>query len=145
MDAWISGLLAGLIATVVMTPVMMMGMSGPPGPSRLFAKITGGDANSQGLKMAGMMGHMVYGGVAGLVFGVLAVDAFGWTSGLIGWGLLFGVVLMAVMMMVWAPVIGMMAEMKTMEQSARMKMAVFAMGAHLVYGAVLGWLTQVFL
>lgn len=128
-----------------MTPVMMMGMSGPPGPSKLFARITGGDPNSQGLKMAGMMGHFAYGAVAGLVFGVLVVDVFEWTTAFVAWGLLFGVALQAVMMMVWGPMIGMMNDMKTMSRGGLMKMMVFAMTAHLVYGAITGWLTQVFI
>jgi hypothetical protein len=136
MDGWLAGLVGGLIATVAMTAVMMPFMRGvPPGPSFLFARVTGRAPES--LMMPGVGGHLAYGAVAGLVFGSITVRAFGWTLNLWGWGLLFGLILMAIAVMFLGPVSGMT---KAMEQKmgGMMKVAPVMMGAHLVYGVVLG-------
>lgn len=143
MSGWLAGLIGGLIATAAMTVVMMPTMKGPSGPSVLFSKLTGGDPNSKGLKMAGMMGHLAYGAVAGLVFGAIAIDAFGWTESMWGWGILFGLILMGIMLMFWVPILGMMKQMMAGSMGQKMTTMMAALAAHAVYGVVLGVLVGV--
>lgn len=144
MDGWLAGLIGGLIATVAMTVVMMPGMKGkPPPPAYLFAKLMKKEPAS--LKMAGMIGHLAYGSVAGLVFGLVTIDVFGWTEMLWLWGILFAGVLMVIMGMIWAPITGMMKEMMPEGQTKNEKM-MGMMGVllgHVVYGVVLGFLVGV--
>lgn len=143
MSGWLAGLLGGLVATAAMTVVMMPTMKGASGPSVLFAKLTGGDPNSSGLKMAGMMGHFAYGASAGLVFGALTTGAFGWTEGLWGWGILFGLILMGIMLMFWVPILGMMKQMIAGSMGQKMMTMMAGLAAHAVYGVVLGVLVGV--
>jgi hypothetical protein len=142
MDAWLAGLIAGLIASMAMMPLMMPASPGPPGPSRLLAKTAGGDASSMPMMMGGMMGHFVYGGFWGLVFAVLFVDVFATTTALWAWGILLGVFLMMVMMVVWAPATGMRQDMQQMAGPDRMRSMALAVGAHVVYGVVVGAIVQ---
>lgn len=143
MSGWLAGLIGGLIATAAMTVVMMPTMKGPSGPSVLFSKITGGDPNSSSLKMAGMMGHLAYGAVAGLVFGAIAIDGFGWTESIWGWGVLFGLILMGIMLMFWVPILGMMKQMMAVSTGQKMMTMMTGLAAHAVYGVVLGVLVGV--
>ncbi|MBI4218828.1 MAG: hypothetical protein HY682_01705 [Chloroflexi bacterium] len=138
MPGWLAGLLGGLIATAAMTVVMMPTMKGPSGPSILFSKITKGDPNSSGLKMAGMMGHFAYGATAGLVFGAITIDGFGWAQSIWGWGALYGLALLGIMMMLWVPMLGMIKQMMAGSMGQRMTTMMAGLGAHVVYGLVLG-------
>lgn len=68
--AMFSGLIAGTIATVVMTAFRVPISRSPPPPARLAAIIAGGEPTDH--LLAGLLGHLAYGTVAGGVFGVLA-------------------------------------------------------------------------
>lgn len=127
-----AGLAGGLVATIVMTAVMMvMGDGGPPPTAGLVAKFAGGDPADHA--MPGMLLHLGYGIVAGAVFAV-GVPVLGLSLGslgvAIGLGLVYGIVLMIGGMAFWMrTVIGMEPDKGTM----------VTFGAvHVVYGVVLG-------
>jgi len=127
-----AGLAGGLLATIVMTAVMMMlGDGGPPPTARLVAKFAGGDPDDHA--MPGMILHMVYGVVAGVVFAV-GVPLLGLSLGsvalAVGVGLVYGIVLMIGGMVFWMRlIIGM--------EPDRDMMTMFGT-VHVVYGVVLG-------
>jgi len=127
-----AGLAGGLLATIVMTAVMMMlGDGGPPPTARLVAKFAGGDPDDYA--MPGMVLHLLYGIVAGTVFAV-GVPLLGLSLGsvaiAVGLGLVYGVVLMIGGMVFWMRlIIGMDPD--------RDMMMMFGT-VHVVYGVVLG-------
>lgn len=127
-----AGLVGGLVATIVMTAMMMvMGDGGPPPTAGLLA--TFGDGTTEDYKMPGMLMHLGYGTVAGAVFAMgvpvlgLSLDSIGIATGL---GLVYGIVLMIGGMLFWMrTVIGMDPD--------RDMMVTFGV-VHVVYGLVLG-------
>jgi hypothetical protein len=129
-----AGVGGGLLATVVMTVLMKgLGDGGPPPTAALVAKVAGGDPGDHA--MPGMVLHMGYGIVAGIVFAVgvpllglgLGLDAIGVAAGL---GLLYGLGLMVGGMVFWLRiVIGM--------EPDRDAMLTFGV-VHVVYALVLG-------
>ena len=131
----LTGLIAGLIATVVMTMFMMtMGDDSPPPTAALWAKYVGDEGPESYMKQ-GMLLHMLYGVGAGVAFAVgataLALDVgAGVIVGSVLWGLAFGLVLMVGGMMFWMRIVlAMEPDPKTMG----------AFGFfHVVYGVVLG-------
>lgn len=130
----LSGLVGGLVATVVMSMVMMTMGGGPPPTAALLAKFRGGEPEAY--KMPGMLLHLLYGTVAGAVL-VVAVStvAPGITSltAWVGIGLAYGIVLLLGGAMGWVKgVIGL--------EPDKQMMVGFAV-VHIVYGLVLGaWL-----
>jgi hypothetical protein len=127
-----AGLAGGLVATIVMTAVMMvMGDGGPPPTAAFVAKFAGSDPADYA--MPGMILHLVYGIVAGAVFAV-GVPILGLSLGslgvAIGLGLVYGIVLMVGGMLFWMrAVIGMEPDKGTMMMFGTV---------HVVYGVVLG-------
>lgn len=73
-DANVAGLVGGFVGTVAMTPLMMRVLGEGPSPTQVLAsKVLGGrPEDRQGL---GMLLHLTYGTVAGLVL-VLVAEAF---------------------------------------------------------------------
>lgn len=132
MASVIAGLVGGLVATIVMTAVMMMmGDGGPPPTAALVAKIAGGEPADHA--MPGMVLHLLYGILAGAVFAV-SVPLVGPTLDSVpvaaGLGLGYGLVLMIGGMMFWmGTVIGM--------EPDRGMMMTFGT-VHVVYGVILG-------
>jgi hypothetical protein len=132
MAAVTAGLAGGLVATIVMTAVMMvMGDGGPPPTAGLVGKFAGGDPANHAIP--GMVLHLLYGVGAGAVFAVgvpllgLSLGSFGVAIGL---GFVYGIVLMIGGMAFWMRVvIGM--------EPDREMMVTFGT-VHLVYGVVLG-------
>ncbi|MFB6149452.1 MAG: hypothetical protein ABEJ48_07295 [Halobacteriales archaeon] len=127
-----AGLAGGLVATIVMTAVMMvMGDGGPPPTASLVAKFAGGDPEEYA--MPGMVLHLLYGIVAGGVFAV-GVPVLGLSLGSIGLavglGLVYGIVLMIGGMVFWMRMVIGMEPDKGM-------MVMFGT-VHVVYGVVLG-------
>lgn len=130
-----TGLIAGLIATVVMTAFMMtMGDDSPPPTAALWAKYVG-DEGPEAYVKQGMLLHLLYGVGAGVAFAVGAT-ALGLDVGagaLVGsalWGLAFGLVLMVGGMAFWMRVV------LAMEPDPK---TTGAFGFfHVVYGVVLG-------
>lgn len=127
-----AGLAGGLVATIVMTAVMMvMGDGGPPPTAALVAKFAGGDPADYA--MPGMILHLVYGIVAGAVFAV-GIPLLGLSLGsigvAIGLGLVYGIVLMIGGMLFWMRVVIGMEPDKGM-------MMMFGT-VHVIYGVVLG-------
>jgi hypothetical protein len=132
MASIIAGLAGGLLATIVMTIVMMaVGDGGPPPTAALVATVADGDPEEYA--MPGMVLHLAYGVLAGAVFAVGApalgveLDAIGVATAL---GLVYGIVLMIGGMVFWMrTVIGIEPDRDT----------VVTFGVvHIVYGLVLG-------
>lgn len=132
MASVIAGLAGGLVATIVMTALMMvMGDGGPPPTAALVAKFAGGEPADHA--MPGMVLHLIYGILAGAVFAVgvplVGLD-FGSMAVAIGLGILYGIVLMIGGMVFWMrTVIGMEPDRDTVVTFGTV---------HLVYGIVLG-------
>ncbi|WP_254820825.1 hypothetical protein [Haloglomus halophilum] len=133
MTTLIAGLAGGLVATIVMTMLMMvMGDGGPPPTARLVAKFAGGEPEEYA--MPGMLLHFAYGIGAGVVFalGVPALNIIDLESiGLaIVAGFVYGLVLMIGGMVFWMRmVIGMEPDGDMMKMFGTV---------HVVYGLVLG-------
>lgn len=130
----LSGLIGGLVATVVMSIVMMAMGGGPPPTANFLAKFLGGQPDEY--KMPGMVLHLGYGTVAGgvLVFLVQATN-LGLAS-LTEWlvaGVVYAIILLIGGAVVWIMgVIGMKPDRD---------MLVGFTVVHIVYGLVLGgWL-----
>lgn len=131
--ALINGALGGLVATFVMTVVMMAaGDDSPPPTANLWSKYVGGEPEEN--RAPAMILHFVYGTAVGsLLAGFLfATDL---TSAVInlGSGIAYGIVLFIVGALFWMrTVIGIEPERK--------RIMMFLM-VHFVYGGVLGvWL-----
>lgn len=128
----LAGLAGGLVATIVMTVLMMvMGDGGPPPTAGLVAKFTGGEPDDYA--MPGMALHLLYGIGAGVVFAVgvpllgFELDSIAVGAGL---GLVYGLVLMIGGMAFWMrTVIGIDPD--------RSMLTTFGT-VHVVYGVVLG-------
>ena len=132
MASVIAGLAGGVVATIVMTIAMkVIGDGGPPPTAALVAKLAGGDPNDYA--MPGMILHLIYGTLAGVVFAV-GVPVIGLNLGSIavatGLGLVYGIVLMIGGMIFWMRMVMGMEPDKSM-------MMVFGI-VHVIYGVVLG-------
>jgi hypothetical protein len=132
MASIIAGLAGGLVATIVMTIVMMaMGDGGPPPTAQFVAKFAGGKPDDYA--MPGMVLHLLYGIVAGVVFAVglpLVGPEFDSIAVAVGLGLVYGIVLMIGGMAFWMRmVLGMDPD--------RDMMMMFGT-VHVVYGLILG-------
>lgn len=130
----VSGLVGGLVATIVMTVFMMMLGDDSPPPTALFWAKYVGDGRPDEYMMQGMILHVIYGIVAGGVFaGLVPVLGFVSVASLgtaILWGLAYGVVLFVIGAAFWM--------MMILGMSPEMKMVGMFLFFHLVYGAVLG-------
>jgi len=131
----LSGLVGGLLATIVMTMFMMaLGDDSPPPTAALWAKYVG-DGAPESYMMQGMALHMMYGIVAGGAFAVgvtalgLGVGAGALTTSLL-WAVVYGLVLTVVGAAVWMRVV------LAMEPKPAM-VGMFAL-FHVIYGLVLG-------
>jgi len=132
----LNGLVGGLIATIVMTVFMMtLGDDSPP-PTALFWSKYVGDGEPDEYMMQGMVLHMLYGIIAGLVF-VVVVPLIGISIGsmttAVLFGLAYGFVLFLGAAIFWMNVV--------LDIDAEMPMVAMFLLFHLIYGAVLGvWL-----
>lgn len=131
MASVIAGLVGGLVATIVMSIVMKVMGGGPPPTADLIAKFRGGEAID--FEKPGMVLHLLYGTIAGAVFAIgIPIIGFGFEAlGVaIGFGLVYGLVLMIGGMVFWMKtVIGM---------SPDREMVLTFATVHVVYGVVLG-------
>jgi hypothetical protein len=132
----LDGLAGGLVATIVMTVFMMaLGDDSPP-PTALFWSKYVGDGDPDDYMMQGMVLHMIYGVVAGLVF-VVAVPVIGISVGsmttAVLFGLAYGFVLFVGAAVFWMNVV--------LDLDPEMPMVAMFLLFHLIYGAVFGvWL-----
>ncbi|WP_396611775.1 DUF6789 family protein [Haloferax sp. S1W] len=132
MASILAGLVGGLLATVAMTALMMAIGDGSPPPTANFWSKFVGDEPPDEYMMQGMVLHLLYGTVAGIVFVlvvplVLSVSTL--TAGIIA-GIAYALVLFVVAAVFWMRlVLGMEPEMRKAGG-----LLVF----HLTYGVVLG-------
>lgn len=136
----LGGAVGGLVATIVMTIVMMglqraMGGSSPLPTAALWAQYVG-DGDPGDYMMQGMVLHLLYGVVAGIVFvaatsplylGLLTFDTLAMA---VVWGIVYAVVLFVVGTVLWMMIVlGIQPDRGA---------AVGFLINHLVYGIVLG-------
>lgn len=130
----VSGLIGGLIATIVMTVFMMMLGDDSPPPTALFWSKYIGSGSPDEHMMPGIILHLLYGTIAGGVFALL-VPLIGFVSvASIGtailWGLIYAVGLFIAAAVFWMKII--------LQLEADMQMAGMFLVFHLIYGLVLG-------
>jgi len=123
-----------LFGAVAMAAVMMIAMKGQPGlPHHIVGKLL--KKNADQVMMPAMMGHIVFGAVAGLV-GILILDQVVASNYIFVGGIVWGLVLMmAAMAQVMMLGLG-----NLMRDNKRMPVMVGML--HLIYGAVFGALAQ---
>lgn len=129
------GFLYGLLATLGMTALMLVGvgtgLSPMPSPIPIaLAHWVLGDVPGPALMASGMLAHFLYGGVAGAVLFVLLPGRV-----TLLWGLGFGVLLWIGMQLVFLPLLG----WGVFGSAITPGIAVATGVLHLVYGAILGW------
>jgi len=129
----LNGLLGGVIATIVMTALMMaLGDDSPP-PTALFLSKYVGDGPPDEYMMPGMLLHFLYGIGGGAVLAAVLLAGGFETVELIeavGIGLGYGVVLFVVAAVFWMNVV--------LDMDADPKTAGTFLFFHLVYGGLLG-------
>lgn len=130
----LSGLIGGLVATIVMTVFMMVLGDDSPPPTAIFWSKYIGDGGPSEYMMPGMILHLFYGISAGGVFAVLVTE-LGFVGAetllaAVGWGLIYGIGLFVIAAVFWMNIV--------LKLDADMKMAGMFLLFHLIYGAVLG-------
>ncbi|MCH8306241.1 MAG: hypothetical protein IIB94_14070 [Candidatus Marinimicrobia bacterium] len=129
------GFIWGLLATLAMTVVMLLGMisklSPMPAPIPIaLAKWAFGDLPKPALMGLGMIAHFLYGGIAGLVFTLVIKNRVNIWKGL-GWGIL----LWLGMQLIFLPLLG----WGVFGIVISPKIAVATLMLHLIYGITLSW------
>jgi Family of unknown function (DUF6789) len=129
------GFLYGLLATLGMTAIMLLGvgtgLSPMPSPIPIaLAHWALGDLPKPTLVIAGMIAHFLYGGVAGAVLFAALRERVG-----LLWGLAFGVLLWIGMQLIFLPLLG----WGLFGGAVTPRIALATLVLHLVYGAILGW------
>lgn len=165
MIAVIAGLLGGLIGAAAMLGVRTADARGePPGPALLLARISGGDARDY--PTLGMLLQLGYGALLGVAFVHVTARVPGWSVSVADWttalpdhslsfpawderlwvaGLLYGIVLGIVGLAFWAPVIGLRERLDALDAGPRARRTALLIGAHVVYGLILGAVVQALL
>ncbi len=129
------GGLYGLLATLGMTIVMLIGVgtSLSPMPSPIpvaLAHWALGDLPKPVLMIAGGLAHFLYGGVAGAVLFAALRERVN-----VLWGMGFGILLWIGMQIIFLPLLG----WGLFGSAVTPRIAVATLVLHLIYGAILGW------
>ena len=144
MDPWFAGLLAGFVATVLMTVVSTYD---PHQTTRLSAmilgKTLGADYNAFAMRLLGIILHFAYGSAVGALAAFVAIDLAGITSWLWVWGVGLAVVLVFLKIAIWHPVSGLREELARLNEKTRERVLKLGIPAHAIYGACLGALVEV--
>ena len=160
----LAGILGGLIGAAAMFAVRTPALRAePPDPALLLARISGGDAHDY--PSLGTVLQLAYGMLAGAAFAVvttrapgLSVSVSDWTTSIPdrtlsvpAWdeqlwiaGLVYGLALAIVGLLFWAPLIGLQERMEALDPGERTRRTAMLVGAHVVYGAILGAVMQIF-
>lgn len=129
----LSGLVGGILGTIVMTVFMMTVGDDSPPPTALFWSTYVGDDRPEAYMMQGMVLHFLYGIGAGAVLAVaLPVAGFETVELLtaVGLGLGYGFVLFVVAAVFWMKLV--------LDMDAEPKAVMGFLFFHLIYGGVLG-------
>ena len=128
------GFIWGLVATLAMTVVMLLGtitgQSPMPAPVPVaLAKWALGALPKPALMLIGLIAHFIYGGIAGTVFSSILKRINIWTG--LGWGVLlwFG------MQLIFLPILG----WGIFGTAINSQIAIATLVLHLIYGGTLGW------
>lgn len=125
------GFLYGLLATLGMTIIMLIGTASEispmpaPIPVAVVHKILG-NLPKPVLMILGMISHFLYGGIAAALFVKLVKN-----KNLLGWGIL----LWLIMQFIFLPFLG----WGIFGSSVTPKIAAATLILHLIYGGILGW------
>ena len=146
MDAWFAGLVAGFLATVLMTVVSTYD---PHQTTRLSAmilgKTLGADYNTLAMTLLGIVLHFGYGSIVGALAAFVAIDIAGITSWLWVWGVGLSVVLVFLKIAIWHPVSGLRQELARLSEKTRERVLKLGIPAHALYGACLGALVEIWM
>lgn len=139
LDVLVGGLAGGLVATIVMSALMMVLVGDDPMPSQLLASKFINDASPEENQVLGMGLHVVYGVAMGLV--LLALAAVGGfhtdVPGASAFGLLFGLLLWFGALF-WMGILGILSGLRDEPVAEARKTVLGTLGMHLVYGLVAG-------
>lgn len=139
LEVFVGGLAGGLVATIVMTALMMVVMGDDPMPTQLFASKFVNDESPEDNTALGMALHLAYGVVMGVV--LLALAALGGfhtdVVGATAWGLLFGLILWFGYLF-WAGFLGILSGLRDEPVAEARQMVLGTLGMHLLYGLVAG-------
>ena len=137
----LAGVLGGLLGAASMRALTARALRGEPSEvALLLARVSDGDARSYGA--LGTAGHLLYGAAAGALFAVVAVSFLGWGGALWAAGIFYGMVLAAVAMLGWGPLIGMQERMAALEPGERTSRFALFLAGHGLYGLVAGTAIQ---
>ena len=106
MQPWLAGLLGGLLASVAFTFITLPALKGNSLPLLVVARAYRSESPGIWLLVGSSVLHYLYGGVAGLVFAIVAVDVFEWTTFLWVWGIALGALLLLLAAITWIPLSG---------------------------------------
>lgn len=131
----LQGFLYGLLATVVMTLIMFIGMKSgiSPMPEPIpvaIAKLLLGPISKPALIIVGLLLHLGYGGVNGSIVAAIFKRKSSFWHG-IAWAIL----LWLIMQLVVLPILG----WGLFGTAVSLKIAMATLILHIVYGTVLGW------
>lgn len=139
LDVLVGGLAGGLVATIVMSALMMVLMGDDPMPTQLMASKFINDEPPEENTALGMGLHLVYGVVMGVV--LLALAALGGfhtdVVGATAWGLLFGLILWFGALF-WMGILGTLGGLRDEPVEEVRKRILGVLGIHLLYGLVAG-------
>ena len=159
----IAGLIGGCVGAAVMFAVRTPEMRAePPDPSLLLARISGGDARDYAA-LGGLL-QLGYGALVGGAFAYVTARVPGWSVSVSDWttavpdwtlrvpawderlwvaGLVYGLVLAVVALAFWVPAIGLQERLDALGPGDRARRMAMLVGAHVVYGVILGAAMQV--
>jgi len=129
-----NGFIYGLIATLLMTVIMLLGtvsgISPMPAPIPVvLVKTVFGAMPKPVLMILGFIAHFIYGGVAGGIFVLFFKKSFQRN------GFLWGVILWLIMQIIFLPILG----WGLFGSALTPKIAVATLILHLIYGGTLGY------
>jgi hypothetical protein len=142
-SAWVAGLSAGVVATVAMSAVMVMGnrigwMSEQP-PTIVTARAlrdAGVQRPAAAASLIAPISHLGFGAAGGLLYALVRRLVPGVPGGVLG--VAFGLAVWAVSYRGWIPALGILPQPESDERGRPAVMV----AAHVVYGLVLGRLVR---
>ena len=144
MQPWLAGFLGGLLASVAFTFITLPALKGNSLPLLVVARAYRSESPGIWLLVGSSVLHYLYGGVAGLVFAIVAVDVFEWTTFLWVWGIALGALLLLLAAITWIPLSGGFSRVRALTRRQRNAYAANAISAHLIFGYIVGLVTEDF-
>ena len=140
MEPWLAGLLGGLLASVAFTFITLPVLKGFSLPSFVISKVLRNKSPGLWIVVGGSILHYIYGGAAGVVFGIFTVSIFDVVT-LWLWGIAFGALMLVLAAITWIPLSGGVGQINSMLPRRRNVYALNAVAAHIVFGFLIGLIT----